>query len=313
MSDSQAKPYKATVLAIDDQPQNLKLLGQILACDHRFLLATSGSDGLDIAINQRPDLILLDVVMPDMSGHEVCLQLKNNPLTQNIPVIFVTGLKDETDEAHGLEIGAIDYIAKPFCPAIVKARVRNHLELKRYRDLLESQATTDGLTGIPNRRNFDVSLEREWRSAIRRKTNIAVVLIDIDFFKLYNDHYGHLLGDECLRNVAQLLSGAARRPAELVARYGGEEFACILPDTDSDGAAHIASELLERVRQAKLPHAASKVADYVTLSLGALSCEPQVGDSPADFLQAVDNQLYAAKRNGRNQYCCSSFPAATPS
>ncbi len=299
---------KSTVLAIDDAPANLKLLAQILATDHRFLLSTSGADGLEIAVTQRPDLILLDVVMPDMSGHEVCLQLKSNPLTQNIPVIFVTSLKDQTDEAHGLEIGAIDYITKPFCAPVVKARVRNHLELKKYRDLLESQATTDGLTGIPNRRNFDIALEREWRSAIRRKSDIAIILIDIDFFKLYNDHYGHLLGDECLRNVAQTLVTSARRPSEVVARYGGEEFACILPDTDAAGAAHVAADLLERVRNANISHAASKVAEHVTLSLGVVSCQPQVGDSAAALLQRVDDQLYAAKRGGRNRFCCEGLP-----
>ena len=292
---------KSTVLAIDDAPYNLKLLAQILSPQYRFLLATKGSDGLEIAVTQRPDLILLDVVMPDMDGHEVCRQLKANPLTQSIPVVFITALKEQTDEAFGLEIGAIDYITKPFCPAIVKARVRNHLELKHYRDLLESQAATDGLTGIPNRRHFDQALEREWRSAVRRKSCLSLVLIDIDYFKVYNDHYGHLRGDECLRTVGQALVGGARRPSEIVARYGGEEFACVLPDTDVGGAAHVAGELLERVRALQLPHAGSKVADHITLSLGVASMAPALGELPAQLIERADVQLYKAKERGRNQ------------
>lgn len=292
---------KATVLAIDDAPYNLKLLGQILVPQYRFLLATKGTDGLEIAQTQRPDLILLDVVMPDMSGHEVCKQLKSNPLTAAIPVVFITALKEQTDEAFGLEIGAIDYITKPFCPAIVKARVRNHLELKRYRDLLENLAATDGLTGVPNRRHFDQALEREWRSAIRRKTELSLILIDIDYFKVYNDHYGHLKGDECLRTVGQTLMAGPRRPSELLARYGGEEFACFLPDTDLAGATHVARELLESVRALKIPHSGSQVADHVTLSLGVACMAPAVGEPPSLLIERADVQLYNAKKSGRNQ------------
>ena len=292
---------KSTVLAIDDTPANLKLLGQILSPLYRFLFATNGADGLEIAVTQRPDLILTDVVMPEMDGHQVCKNLKANPLTQSIPVVFITALKDQTDEARGLEIGAIDYITKPFCPAIVKARVRNHLELKHYRDMLESQAATDGLTGIPNRRHFDQALEREWRSAIRRKSCISLVLIDIDSFKPYNDHYGHLGGDECLRTVAQTLNFGPRRPSELVARYGGEEFACILPDTELSGAIHVAKELLDRIRALELPHEKSLAAPYVTLSLGVASMSPASGEAQGDLIQRADEQLYKAKKNGRNQ------------
>ena len=216
-------------------------------------------------------------------------------------MIFITSLKDETDEAFGLEIGAIDYITKPFSPAIVKARVRNHLELKHYRDMLESQAATDGLTGIPNRRHFDESLEREWRSAIRRKSHISLILMDIDCFKPYNDFYGHLQGDECLRTVGRSLVGGARRPSELVARYGGEEFACVLPDTDLAGAMHVATELLERVRAQELAHEKSTVGPHVTLSLGVACMSPEVGNVPGELIQRADSQLYEAKRAGRNQ------------
>lgn len=292
---------KQTVLAIDDVPANLKLLGEILAPEYRFLVATSGAQGLEIAAAKQPDLILLDVMMPGMDGYEVCSQLKANPLTQSIPVIFITALKEETDEEKGLEIGAIDYVTKPFSPSIVRIRVRNHLELKRYRDLLQSQAVTDGLTGIANRRQFDKWLEREWRLAIRRQSSISLLLGDIDCFKLFNDHYGHPEGDECLKAVARALAGGLRRPSELLARYGGEEFACILPETDLAGAVHFANNLLEQVRALKMPHEKSLVGDIVTMSLGCATMSPTLGEGPESLIQAADEQLYAAKRAGRNQ------------
>ncbi len=292
---------KQTVLAIDDMPANLKLLGEILKPEYRFLVATSGAQGLELASSKQPDLILLDVMMPEMDGYEVCRRLKANPLTQSIPVIFITALKEETDEEKGLEIGAIDYITKPFSPSIVRIRVRNHLELKRYHDLLESQAVTDGLTGIANRRQFDKWLDREWRLAIRRQTPISLILGDIDCFKLFNDHYGHPEGDECLKAVAKALTAGLRRPSELLSRYGGEEFACILPESDLAGALHFANNLLEHVRAVKMPHEKSIVTDIVTMSLGAACLSPSLGDTPESLIQAADEKLYEAKRNGRNQ------------
>jgi len=300
---------KQTVLAIDDVPANLKLLGEILQQEYRFLVATSGAAGLEIATSKQPDLILLDVMMPEMDGYEVCNRLKANPLTQSIPVIFITALKEETDETRGLEIGAIDYVTKPFSPSIVRIRVRNHLELKRYHDLLESQAVTDGLTGIANRRQFDKWLDREWRLAIRRQSPISLILGDIDCFKLFNDHYGHPEGDECLKAVAKALAAGLRRPSELLARYGGEEFACILPDTDLAGATHFAGNLLEQVRGLKMRHDKSFVTDIVTMSLGAATMSPALGDGQEILIQRADEQLYAAKKAGRNQV--ASAPEAT--
>jgi diguanylate cyclase (GGDEF)-like protein len=295
-------PTRQTILAIDDVPGNLKLLGEILSHEYRYLCATSGPAGLDIARAQRPDIILLDVVMPDLDGYEVCSQLKSNPTTEAIPIIFITSLKDETDETRGLEVGAIDYVTKPFCPAIIKARVRNHLELKRYRDLLETLATTDGLTGVPNRRHFDDFLSREWRSAMRRQSPMSLILMDIDHFKLYNDHYGHVQGDECLRAVAQALLGAgARRPSELMARYGGEEFACILPDTPLEGALQVARQQLAAVAGMQRPHEQSTTAAHVTLSMGVACVTPSVGQVQGELITRADERLYSAKRSGRNQ------------
>lgn len=290
-----------TVLAIDDVPANLKLLGQILGDQYRFLCTTNGVAGLEIAEAQRPDLILLDVVMPDLDGYEICRLLKANPITERIPVIFLTSLKEEEDETRGLEIGAIDYVTKPFSPPIIRARVRNHLELKKYRDLLESMSMTDGLTGLPNRRHFDQHLDREWRSAIREQKSISVVMMDIDCFKLYNDHYGHVQGDECLRAVARALRNGARRPSELVARYGGEEFACILPDTSAAGAATVAEAMLARVVDLEVPHAKSLVSPHVTMSMGVGSASPEVGSDVGELIARADENLYRAKKEGRNR------------
>lgn len=290
-----------TVLAIDDVPANLKLLGQILGEEYRFLCATTGAAGLEIAETQRPDLILLDVMMPEIDGYEVCTRLKANPKTERIPVIFLTSLKEETDETRGLEIGAIDYVTKPFCPAIIRARVRNHLELKKYRDLLESMSMTDGLTALPNRRHFDQHLDREWRAAIREQKTLSMIMMDVDCFKLYNDHYGHVQGDACLRTVAAALALGARRPSELVARYGGEEFACILPDTSRAGAVTVAEGMLQHVADLGLPHEKSLVAPYVTLSIGVGSATPEVGMTVGDLIAQADESLYRAKRSGRNR------------
>lgn len=297
---------KPSVLAIDDVPGNLKMLGQILGPQYRYLCATSGGAGLEIALAQRPDIILLDVMMPEIDGYEICARLKTDPRTHAIPVIFLTSLKEETDEARGLEIGAIDYITKPFSPAIIQARVKNHLELKKYRDMLERMSFTDGLTGISNRRHFDDFLEREWRSAVRKGAAISLILMDVDFFKLYNDHYGHLLGDECLRGVAAALQSAARRPSEMVARYGGEEFACVLTEPPTDGPLPLAQLLLEAVVGLKIPHEKSTVAGHVTLSLGAATLFPTLGQERSALISLADEMLYQAKKGGRNQIRCAT-------
>lgn len=292
---------KSTILVIDDMPDNLKLLNQILGNDYRMLCATRGLKGLEIAASQKPDIILLDVVLPEMDGYEVCKRLKADPLTRDIPVIFITSRNQEMDEANGLMMGAIDYIIKPVSPAIVKMRVRNHLELKRYRDVLEKLSATDGLTGIPNRRQFDQFLDREWRRAYRNNLPISMIMMDIDFFKFYNDHYGHLAGDDCLRQIASALAESIQRSTDFVARYGGEEFACILPETDLAGAVRVANHIREKISGLAIPHASSTVAEHVTLSFGVAAIFPTIGQNSTDLIEAADRMLYLAKKDGRNQ------------
>lgn len=209
------------LLIVDDAPINIQLLNDVLKDDVRVFFATNGSDALKIASTTIPDLILLDIMMPEMDGYEVCRKLKTDPLLRDIPVIFITAKSQQEDEATGLELGAVDYITKPFSPGIVRLRVRNHLELKRQRDLLGRLSFLDGLTGLPNRRGFDEFLSREWRRAVRNKSHISIVMIDIDKFKDYNDSYGHLAGDDCLKKVAAILENSLDRAADFVARYGG--------------------------------------------------------------------------------------------
>ncbi|BCS54218.1 diguanylate cyclase [Geobacter sp. SVR] len=289
------------LLIIDDTPVNIEILGELMGGECEVLFALNGTDGIELACSQLPDLILLDVMMPDVDGYEVCSRLKQDPLTRSIPVIFVTAMNHEEDEARGLEIGAIDYVNKPINQAIVRARIRNHLELKRHRDLLENICLADGLTGVANRRRFDQYLDQEWRRALRSGTTISLVMIDIDYFKLFNDGYGHVAGDECLRKVALKLVETLKRPSDMAARYGGEEFACILPETDAAGALLVAEELRHEVEALQIPHESSEVSSRVTISVGVASMTPSPGESYVAIAEQADQALYAAKKEGRNR------------
>jgi diguanylate cyclase (GGDEF)-like protein len=292
---------RQTVLIVDDTPMNIEILSRALDAEYEILCATSGQEALEIAFDQSPDLILLDVVMPGMSGYEVCTRLKAEARLRATPVIFVSGMDHEEDEARGLEVGAIDYLAKPIRPSIVKARVRNHLELKRHRDFLEELSGLDSLTGICNRLRFDDFLMREWRRALRNRDPVSLILMEIDLFKQFNEHYGRRAGDDCLRQVAQTLADSVRRPADLVARFGNEEFACLLPETDEKGAICVANHIQEKVAALRIPHACSGATDHVTMSIGVATLVPLVGQSAFDLIRRADALLYTAKRKGRNQ------------
>ncbi|MBS4097135.1 MAG: PleD family two-component system response regulator [Sulfuricella sp.] len=293
------------ILIVDDTPTNIQILAEALRTEYRVKVATSGKTALELADKpeSRPDLILLDVMMPEMDGYEVCRRLKENPATHDIPVIFVTAKSDVTDEEQGLRLGAMDYIVKPFHLAIVKARVENHVNLKIKTDLLESLALIDGLTGIPNRRRFDETLESAWKRAQRESTPLALIMTDIDYFKPYNDNYGHGAGDHCLKTVAKALHNSLARPNDMVARYGGEEFVAVLPDTDAEGARQLAERWCAAIAALKLPHRFSAVADHVTVSAGYAALDPVHGQSPKEFLEMADKMLYRAKEQGRNRVC----------
>ncbi len=291
------------VLIVDDQAINIQALYRIFSPDHRVLMATSGEKALVVCKDDPPDVILLDVVMPGMDGHEVCTRLKADPATRDIPVIFVTSHTDAAQETRGLELGAVDFIAKPVNPPVVRARVKTHITLKAQSDLLRQMVFIDGLTGIFNRRCFDERLDTEWRRAARNAGSLALLMVDVDHFKRYNDRYGHQVGDECLRRVASALRGSVLRAGDLVARYGGEEFACILPETDFDGALQLAFNMEKSVRSMQIEHADSDTAEVVTISLGVSVCMPQAYGKVADLLALADAQLYRAKHSGRGQAC----------
>lgn len=292
---------RPTILIVDDHPPNIHLLAEALSEDYELIVATNGQEAIDLALSgDAPDLILLDILMPGMSGYDVCERLRQEPWTKSTPIIFVTAKNREEDETFGLAAGAVDYITKPFSMPIVKARVRAHVELKRHRDLLETLSLRDGLTGIPNRRQFEQHLERCWRLACREHRPLSLCLADIDQFKLFNDRYGHIAGDECLRKVANSLHACANRPLDLVARFGGEEFAAILHGTDAAGALDLGEALRVSIVTLAIPNNAAFAGAAVTVSVGVATVMPDESFAATDLVNRADQALYQAKGNGRN-------------
>ncbi|MDB4882144.1 MAG: Diguanylate cyclase protein [Gemmatimonadetes bacterium] len=310
---------QGNILLVDDDPTSIQLLGRILSEVGTVRFATRGEDALRLAHDVAPDVILLDAEMPGMSGFELCKALKADADFAEIPVIFVTSHTETAFEVSGFDFGAADFIAKPVSAPLVIARVKTQLRMKRMADELRRIATTDLLTGVSNRRGFDESLHREWRRARRCDEPLALLLIDVDHFKLFNDHYGHPAGDACLRSIAQALVTAGQRPGDVVARYGGEEFAILLPQTQRGGAAHIAHEILGAMESLALPHEASPTARHCTVSIGVACFDDEsacwVPFSPTtrytrdqsvtptanDLVHAADKALYSAKHAGRAQ------------
>jgi diguanylate cyclase (GGDEF)-like protein len=290
---------KPRILIVDDERININLLNALLKTDYKIMVATNGEQAIKAATTGKPDLILLDIVMPDMDGYAVCRQLKTLAETQSIPIIFITAMSNAENETMGFALGAVDYISKPFNSSVVKARVGVHMKLKRKSDLLENLVSLDALTEIPNRRAFDQTREQEWVRGLRTGLPISFVMIDIDLFKQFNDNYGHGAGDECLVRVARALHGCIQRPGDFVARYGGEEFAAILSDTDLDGAMRVAEQFHAALAALKIPHAFSATAPHVTISVGIATTTP-VEDLTFEMLsETADNMLYAAKDAGR--------------
>ncbi|MBF0454106.1 MAG: PleD family two-component system response regulator [Magnetococcales bacterium] len=291
-----------TILIVDDERFNITVLKDLLDPHYDTMVAKNGKQALDrVASANLPDLILLDVMMPEMDGYEVCEQLKKEPRTAAIPVIFITALNQAGDESKGLKLGAIDYITKPFSPELVLLRVRNHIQFKLMSDQFRDMATLDGLTGIANRRRFDLFLEQEWRRAMRSRSPLSLILMDIDFFKPFNDNYGHSAGDECLKKVGKALHNTLTRSTDLVARYGGEEFVSVLPDTTLEGAIKFGELLRLSVSDLQVPHAHSQVTDHVTMSLGVVTLTPTQENKPEDLITSADEKLYLAKEQGRNR------------
>lgn len=290
------------ILVVDDAMENIQILHGALQDEHEVLFALDGAKALELARAQRPDLILLDAVMPGMDGYDVLSALRGAADTRDIPVIFITALKSPEDETRALGAGAADFISKPVNAAVVRARVRTQLTVKRQADALRAMTLTDSLTGAANRRAFTERIEAEWRRCARAQLPLGLILADVDHFKMYNDYYGHQAGDVCLEQVARAMQRTASRAQDMVARYGGEEFAILLPQIDATGAAGVARRLLAELAQLAIPHAASPTAPVLTVSMGIASIVPVSTQSSAGLIRAADAELYRAKADGRNCY-----------
>jgi len=294
--------HNSRLLVVGDPPITSRTL-EIFGKDHEVFAAGSSAKTVEVCRSILPDLILLDAVMPKMDGFALCRRLKADPDTKDIPVILLTARDDPDAETQALEAGAADVVTKPVNSAVARARVNAHLTLKAQSDRLESLAFIDGLTGVANRRRFDEGLEAEWRRCRRLITPLALLMIDIDDFKKYNDAYGHLAGDACLQKVAAIVKGQIGRSHDLLARFGGNAFACLLPDIYFDGARQKAEAMVQAVRDMRMPHAASKIAPVVTISMGVVVTVPGPDRQPGEMVSLAEVQLREAKQLGRNRVC----------
>ncbi len=288
------------ILVIDDSAVQAEYLRSILQEDYDVTVCNTAREGLRAAKEGDFGLILLDIVMPDMDGFILLRELKETDLTKHVPVIMLTSLSDVQYEERGLLMGAVDYVAKPFSPVIIRARVNTHIQLYHYQMEFRQQAMVDELTGVANRRRYEGESIAKWREAIRFGMPLSICMFDIDKFKLYNDTFGHPAGDQVIASVAKTVSSYFQRSMDLFARYGGEEFIAVF--VGSDG--HNAYEFLKTIRQAvedlHIPHC-SPVSEWVTVSIGGVSIVPKVGDNYDTYLKLADTMLYDAKRLGRNR------------
>lgn len=320
-------PRGPVVLLVDDQPIIGAAVKQMLAAeaDIEFHFCDSAEMAVSVAEAVAPTTILQDLVMPKLDGYTMLQRYREHPATADIPVIVLSSKEDPRDKSEAFAKGASDYLVKLPDKIELIARIRAYSrsflalrerdaafkaldaarrELETKNAILERMTAIDGLTGIANRRRFDETLEAEWRRARREHTQLGLILIDVDFFKRFNDHYGHLAGDDCLRKVASALANATHRPADLVARYGGEEFVALLPITDRAGVTTVAESLRNAVESLALPHEKSDAHPTVTISLGAALVAPPTaaGSVTAESLIArADKALYSAKHGGRNR------------
>jgi two-component system chemotaxis family response regulator WspR len=312
------------VLLVDDQLVVGEAIRRALLDqpEAEFHYCSNPLEALAIAKRVRPTVILQDLVMPAISGLDLVRQYRADPATRNVPVIMLSTKEEATVKSDAFRAGANDYLVKLPDRIELIARIRYHsaayLSLiqrdeayralrKSQQDLMESNlelqrlTNVDGLTGLSNRRYFNEYMETEWSQAIRDKESISLLMIDIDHFKLYNDTYGHLAGDEVLRTVAQTVMRSFRRPRDLSARFGGEEFVVILPHSTAGDLQPLADKVVDAVGALNLPHSGSTIGGKVTISAGGAAGTPRNGDSPFTLIEAADKALYEAKRMGRNR------------
>ncbi|MDP2902830.1 MAG: diguanylate cyclase [Methylovulum sp.] len=294
---------RAKILIVDDEMINIRMLDSILRDKYEIIVALNGEQALKRAVLTPPDIILLDIAMDGMDGYQIYQYLAGNEATRDIPIIFVTALASEAEETKGLELGAVDYITKPYRPSIIRARLNNHLELKRQRDQLNYLSSRDSLTGISNKRGFEIFLDQAWERAVRFDEPIVLIYMGIDCFKKYNDNYGYIAGNKCLKKVADRLKACMNRKTDLLARYGGDEFVCVLSKTDIDGALQVAKKLRATLLDGAIPHQYAATG-VVTLSFGVAAINPvwqKIGSSV--LIGTASGLLFQAKQQGGDQVC----------
>jgi diguanylate cyclase (GGDEF)-like protein len=294
-----SEEIKNTLLIVDDENVNLKVLNHILENEYVIYTAKNGIDAIEKAREYKPDLILLDILMPEMDGYQTLTAIRENEEIKKIPVIFITGLDSDEDEEKGLSLDAADYITKPFSAAIVKLRVQHQIRIINQLHTIERMSLIDQLTNIPNRRCFDQHLQMEWKQAMREKTPISLLMLDIDDFKNVNDTYGHQQGDIVLQMVAKTFPLAFRRPIDFAARWGGEEFIALLPNTHLEGAMEIAEKIRADIEKTRTPYSGEVI--MITISIGVNSLVPVQNSSLNAFISNADKALYAAKEAGKNR------------
>jgi two-component system chemotaxis family response regulator WspR len=295
---------KPLVLIADKGLKNQSLLGDLLSSEAQIssIVRESQLDYWLQDIDVIPSLLILDYGFLLEQTRNFCQTWLAHPLMRNVPIV-ISGDANEEVELLALTCGALDFLAKPFNkPILTLARLKLHLAQVKEHRRLSSLSMTDGLTQIANRRYFNEFYSAEWRRACREQGSIGLVMIDIDNFKAFNDHYGHLQGDECLMQVAQQLKSAVQRPRDFVARFGGEEFIVLLPSIQPEGIAVVAKRLQQVLEKLMIPHAYSNAAKYVSVSMGLAWCEPDGSYRPEQLIAAADEALYSAKDAGRNGY-----------
>ncbi|WP_188399986.1 diguanylate cyclase [Sporomusa sp. GT1] len=319
------------ILIVDDSADSRVLVKRLLEKNgfSEVITAETAFAAFDLLGMDRPacastriDLILMDVIMPDMDGIEACRLIKANRCLKDIPIIVITASDITETLERAFTAGAMDFITKPVKPLELKARVLSALKIKYEIDQRKAReaelvkvleelenanrelsrlSSLDGLTGIANRRHFERIYDMEWRRAARTGSELSVLFLDLDFFKYYNDTYGHQEGDDCLKQVAAAAGRVLKRPGDLLARYGGEEFVVILPETSIAGAAEVAEAIRQAIERCNIPHSASPVAAHVTVSVGVAGGRVTPEDKPSDFIARADKALYEAKHSGRNR------------
>ena len=292
---------ESEVLIVDDDSISTSVLEELLSGLYKTKTVHSGESALQYCQATPPDLILLDVVMKGISGIETCKALKKNSHTQHIPIIFITSVSDQDEQNLCWEAGGTDYAVKPINGITLRNRIRVHLTHKLQSDLFRRMSFIDALTGLYNRHQLEDAMLK-LTSHVNRSTHpLSLIMLDVDMFKNFNDTYGHIVGDECLKSIANVIKDCMHRPTDMGIRYGGDEFLCLLPDTDLNGAKHIAGLILSSVQQLAIEHNKSET-NKVTISIGIHTIVKNKNDSLIDSLAKADEALYSAKQLGRNRY-----------